>query len=176
MDSHILTAFKIQCRPRRSDSQMGAASSVGLTQRTPQAFAGRQRKAVGQDFVGPDGFKVGHELCQRGQAGLGDVDGLGDILCYCFSSCLRRRYKGQGGVLVMFFFLIFQDVPALAVRAGGNGACCFFGLAGWPGIVGLLSLGFANPTYDSDLLALFLIAACARGVWAGGLFDGYFGW
>jgi hypothetical protein len=44
------------------------------------------------------------------------------------------------------------------------------------GIVGLLSLGCANPAYDSDLFALFFIAACARGVWAGGLFDAYFGW
>jgi hypothetical protein len=27
----------------------------------------------------------------------------------------------------------------------------------------------------ADLFALFLIADCARGVWVGGIFDGYFG-
>ena len=39
-----------------------------------------------------------------------------------------------------------------------------------------VGLRFANPTYFLDLFALFLIAACAGGVWAGGLFYGNFSW
>ena len=51
------------------------------------------------------------------------------------------------------------------------GVCRF----GWvAGTVGLIGLGCANPTYCSDLLALFLIASCARGVLARGLFCRYY--
>jgi hypothetical protein len=46
----------------------------------------------------------------------------------------------------------------------------------WRGGRGCRVTPSANPTYDLDLFALFFIAAYARGVWAGGLFDGYFGW
>ena len=44
------------------------------------------------------------------------------------------------------------------------------------GVAGIVGLRFANPTYGPDPLALFLIAACARDVWAVGLFYGNFSW
>ena len=57
-----------------------------------------ERAAVGEDFAVPDLLQVGHELLQRRQGGLGDVDRLLNFQVCCshvhhFFSC--KTYHGM---------------------------------------------------------------------------------